>query len=309
LTAAHRKALIKRGFTDQQINQYGFKSVRYKQPLTNAVSNRLAGVAKNGKHLTNKFSGLIVPIKNESGFYLGWQYRLDNASGCRYLWASSLGASSHLSEYSELPLSFHFPNGSITNRNYIALTEGVGFKPQLTANRFGLISLGASGGMFSISPKLLKVYLNQASNILRIKQILLFPDAGAVRNPNVLKQYKRTIDLIESLGYTVEIAWWNQIDKSCPDPDELKGDYQIISTEQFFNFGLQYCAFFPGDNNRNAVRIFFNLLKNTTRSTQLKGAIAQFQSRYQEQFDLIKRICWQHLDPKRKRFISSLYFH
>ena len=134
-TPTHRQELIKRGFSDKQIQQYGFKSVSYQQPLKTPVSDRLAGIAPGSKSLTNKFSGLIVPIRNESGFYLGWQYRLDNASRCRYLWASSPGASSHLAEYSELPLSFNFPDGGVTNHDYIALTEGVGFKLRKAVTR------------------------------------------------------------------------------------------------------------------------------------------------------------------------------
>ena len=307
LTNTHHKALIKRGFTVEQIKQYGFKSVRYKQPLINAVSDRLAGIAPSGKHLTNKFSGLIVPIRDPQGLYLGWQYRLDRSSNCRYLWAASDGVSSHLAEYSELPLSFHFPDGGIKNHDYIALTEGLGFKPQLTANRFGLISLGASGGMFAVSPQLLKLYLYQASSILQTGQILLFPDAGAVRNPHVLKQYKRTIDLVESFGYEVKIAWWGQINKSAPDPDELEGNYQIISTEQFFYLGLKYSAFFAGKDRHNVVRQFLNLLQNTNNPVRLKKAIATFQSQYTLQFDLIKRICWQHLNLERKQFISQVF--
>ena len=307
LTAAHRKSLTKRGFTNQQIEQYGFKSVRYQQPLVKPVSDRLAGVAKGGKQLTNNFSGLIVPIRNGLGLYIGWQYRLDNASNHRYLWAKSDDISSHLLEYFELPLSFNFPSGGIKNHKYIALTESVGFKPQLTANQFGLISLGASGGMFGVSPKLLKAYLDRASSILQSRQILLFPDAGAVRNSLILKQYKRTIDTVTRLGYTVKVAWWGQVDKSCPDPDEFKGDYQIISTSKFFNYGLRYSAYFPGKDNRNAVRHFFNLLQTTINPFQLKTAIATFQSRYAQQFDLIKRICWQHLPSNRKQFVHSVY--
>lgn len=175
--------------------------------MINPISDCLAGVAPGGVNLTNNFSGLIVPILNPEGLYVGWQYRLDHAPKLRYLWASSEGASSHLQEFSELPLSFCFPDAGVQDTGYIALTEGTGFKPQLTANRFGLISLGASGGMFAVSPKLLKIYLTKASNILHTKSVLLFPDAGAVRNPLVLKQYKRTIDLISSFGFSVAIAW------------------------------------------------------------------------------------------------------
>ena len=306
LTPTHREALIKRGFTDNQIEQYGFKSVKYQQPLNTPVTNRLAGVANNGRHLTNKFSGLIVPIKNESGFYIGWQYRLDNAFKNRYLWAKSGRTSSHLSEYSELPLSFNFPDRQKSDCKYIALTEGVGFKPQLTANRFGLICLGASGGMFAVSPQLFKVYLDRASSILQTKRVLLFPDAGAVKNPNLLKQYKRTINLVQRLGYNIAIAWWEQINKSCPDSDELTEDYQIISVEEFFALGLKYCAFFPDEDNHNVVRQFLDLLQNTNH-LELKQAICTFQSRYIRQFDLIKRICWRHLNYERKQLIHSIY--
>lgn len=307
LTEYHRQGLIQRGFSDEQINLYGFKSVSYQQTLVSPISARLAGVALGGRNLTNNFSGLIVPIRNFEGFYLGWQYRLNYASNCRYLWASSEGLSSHLQEYSELPLSFNFPHAGVINHDYIALTEGVGFKPQLTANRFQLISLGASGGLFAASPQLLKLYLTKASNILRTKSVLLFPDAGAVHNPLVLRNYKRTIDLISNFGFSVAIAWWGQVNQSQPDPDRFQGDYQVISTLAFFNLGLKYSAFFPDENNRNVVRQFLDILSHSHNSAELKQAVEIFQSRYFQQFDLIKRICWQHLDPQRKQLISALY--
>jgi hypothetical protein len=76
LTPTHRRGLIKRGFSEGQIKQYGFVSVGYQQSLVNPISDRLAGIAPGGKNLTNKFSGLIVPIRDDSGFYIGWQFRI-----------------------------------------------------------------------------------------------------------------------------------------------------------------------------------------------------------------------------------------
>ena len=176
-----------------------------------------------------------------------------------------------------------------------------------------MISLGASGGLFASSPQLLKAYLTKASNILHTKSVLLFPDAGAVRNPLVLKQYKRTIDLIQSLGFNVAtaklavgIAWWGQVDKSHPDPDEFKGEYRIISPDTFFTYGLRYSAYFPGAGNRNLVKQFFNLLSSAD-TRRLQQTISTFKSQYQPQFDLIKRICWQHLSTQRKQFIFSVF--
>jgi hypothetical protein len=83
--------------------------------------------------------------------------------------------------------------------------------------------------------------------------------------------------------------------------------YHIISVDDFFTLGLKHSAYFPAPDGRNLVRQFFNLLQDTHTSVQLTTAIAQFQFRYQEQFNLIKRICWQHLDQKRKQSIHSLF--
>ena len=44
LTPAHRRSLLKRGFSDDQIKKHGFKSVSYQQPLKNPVRDRLADV-------------------------------------------------------------------------------------------------------------------------------------------------------------------------------------------------------------------------------------------------------------------------
>jgi len=301
----HHKALLERGFTTEQIERYGFRSVSYQQPLKTPISNHLAGVAPGGRNLTNKFSGLIVPVRDADDNYLGFQYRLDNPSDSRYLWAKSGKYSSHLSEYSKLPLAFCFPDGGVKDDQFIALTESPGFKPQLTANHRGLITLGASGGLFASSPKQLKSYLDKASSILQCKSVLFFPDAHAVKNHQVLKRYKRTTDLLTKLGYSVQFAWWGQINKSDPDPDEYKGDYQIISIEQFFSLGLQYSAFYPNKHNRNAVQDFLDLLTNH-KTNNLKAQITAFKSQYQHQFDLIKRISWRHLEAEQKRYVHSL---
>lgn len=75
LKSHHFRGLLDRGFSPQQIHKYGFKSVSYRQSLKAPISDRLAGVAPSGKSLTNKFRGLIVPIRDNEGHYLGWQYR------------------------------------------------------------------------------------------------------------------------------------------------------------------------------------------------------------------------------------------
>jgi hypothetical protein len=312
LSSNHKRALIERGFSDQQIEKYQFKSVTYRQPLSHFVSDRLPGVATGGHSLTNKFSGLIVPILNPDGFYLGWQYRLDYAAHCRYLWASSETTdgqkiSAHLSEEDELPLAYCSPDDGVINHDYLGITEGVGFKPALTANKFGLICLGASGGLFASSPQLFQSYLIRASKTLSTNKVLLFPDAGAVQNHLVLRQYYKTIKLLTSFGYQVKVAWWGQINKSTPDCDELEGSYELLAPVDFFTLGLEYSAFFPDDDGRNLVRRFYHLLVTCPTPQELKKKIAIFQSKYFQQFDLIKRICWYHLNHQQKSYLLSLF--
>ncbi|XGW00855.1 MAG: hypothetical protein ACAF41_33295 (plasmid) [Leptolyngbya sp. BL-A-14] len=48
-----------------------------------------------------------------------------------------------------------------------------------------------------------------------------FPDAGAIANRQVMRQYRRTWKRLRQLGYQVRVAWWGQDTKAAPDIDEL----------------------------------------------------------------------------------------
>ena len=133
------------------------------------------------------------------------------------------------------------PKTTIEN-NIIGLAEGIGFKPQIAANRLGIPFIGASGGHFAGSEKLLKEYLDFLG-CNKTTQIVLFADAGAVNNRSVVHVYKKTIDLLESWGYRVAIAWWGQISKEDGDIDEIPTDklesIEYISFKEFLSFGSE----------------------------------------------------------------------
>jgi hypothetical protein len=95
----------------------------------------------------------------------------------------------------------------------VALTEGVGFKPALTAHRLGIDSIGASGGHFAASPQTLNAYLEGIKTLHEEKnqqeialQPILFADAGCLANENVLQVYAHTIRQLKELGYEAKIA-------------------------------------------------------------------------------------------------------
>jgi hypothetical protein len=101
--------------------------------------------------------------------------------------------------------------------------------------------VGAAGGQFNSSPQTLEATLKQLSAELGTTTIEFYPDAGAIHNPHVLRQYRSTWRRLQQLGYSVEIQWWGQILKEAPDADELT-DYNTIESitiEQFNTLAQQ----------------------------------------------------------------------
>ncbi|GJD22845.1 hypothetical protein RIVM261_078010 [Rivularia sp. IAM M-261] len=193
--------------------------------------------------------------------------------GAKYLWATSntnkrrnKAASSHL-QNGELPLTFCVPtwfssnNGDVENLSknsngsakplqnktfspeiypsdkilaeQINISEGI-LKAFIIAQLRQLLVIGASGGNFLASTETLKRYLDAASRLLNgTKNVVLWADAGAIANKQVMRQYRNTYYLLKKWGYTLQVAWWGQIDKNCLDGDEYLGDYELITWQEF----------------------------------------------------------------------------
>ncbi|MBW4444735.1 MAG: hypothetical protein KME10_26770 [Plectolyngbya sp. WJT66-NPBG17] len=219
-----RADLHRRGLTDAQIETWGVKSVEQWQALTCPLPVTLPGVSPDGFHL-NCQPGYLCPIHNVHGQIVGFQLRLRHVDeGGRYRWFTSAtkknlnGATPHLLN-GELPVAVHRPTQII--RSAIGLVEGVGAKPFITAQRRGQITIGAAGGQFASSPETLKITLDTLAEELRTRTIEFYLDAGAVRNPHVMRQYRATWRLLKKWGYSVQVAWWGQETKADADIDEL----------------------------------------------------------------------------------------
>jgi len=242
LSPRHREDLRQRGLSDEQIQAGMFRSVQQWQRLETPVSHRLAGVSINGRSLTNYQAGLLCPAWNPQGQIVGWQLRLDNPDeGGKYRWASSAsqkrpnGPTAHLTN-GELPITCCRPAGE--PHKGIALVEGI-LKPQITAQLSGQITIGAAGGNFASSRSTLKAYLAELKpEIVEAHPLTLYPDAGAIANKNVMRQYRQTHALLKKWGYELHIAWWGQLSKNDLDIDELLAarrgeDIEIITWAQF----------------------------------------------------------------------------
>lgn len=242
LSQRHRQMLKNRGLSDAEIDQGGFRTVSPWQKLTQKINPNLAGVNKQGNRLTNPLNGILCPILDHNGHYLGFQYRNDkNLDHSKYLWpkGQKRGITVHLKENQELPLSYHQGTGNIPfnleGKKAVALAEGTHIKPYLCALRTGLDTIGAAGGLFATSPQQLYKYLQHSGAEL----VILFADGGSLINRQVLKQYRKTVKLIQNWGIEIKIAYWEQITKNSPDIDELnRSDYQqiqFLTPTEFFS--------------------------------------------------------------------------
>ncbi|MDJ0596435.1 MAG: hypothetical protein QNJ72_41760 [Pleurocapsa sp. MO_226.B13] len=226
LSGKHRQHLRDRGLTDEQIDDAGYRSVGKWQKLAIPVDDNLAGVRLGGESLLTPESGILCPIRNQVGQYVSWQLRQDNNSQAKYIWAASERKrhhrpTSHNKQYGELPLGVWIPNSTVPNatRGVVGLTEGTTIKPHIASHLLKIPVIGASGGNFASSSKTLFDTLEHLS----AQEIILYPDAGAVINPNVLNQYKKVFGLLKQWNYDVQVAWWQQITKEDGDIDEIFG--------------------------------------------------------------------------------------
>ncbi|MEC4869076.1 MAG: hypothetical protein SAJ11_23620, partial [Jaaginema sp. PMC 1078.18] len=269
----HRSSLQNRGLTDEQIKAGLFRTVISGQKVSD-ISPRLPGITADNRLVFGKFGtrGFLCPAFDSYGRITGCQVRLDNATGGKYRWLKS-EFSSHLPN-GELPLTVAYPvNRDPKTIERVVPIEGIG-KPFFAAQIHGVIAIGASGGNFTSSKEQLKATLKQLSitnyqlpcqlpitnDQLPIEGgglsenydnlgvegqlsksydnlvISFAPDAGGVSNKNVFKRDRKTIRLIQSWGYRVQVANWGQwYDKSRPDFDELSpdADIQWVDAEEY----------------------------------------------------------------------------
>jgi hypothetical protein len=249
------ESLKQRGFSREEIIDHQYKSVQACQPIEK-TSNLLAGITAEGHNLTLQVPALLVPIKNNRDKYTGWQYRGHTTSKHKYFWAKTevesrdYDITSHDKKTLEPLLAYCSPHSGRLDSEYIGLTEAIGFKCQLAANKYGQIVIGASGGLFASSPKTFEEYLSSASETLNSRKVVLYPDAGAVKNPAIIRQYARAIDFLQQKEYDPQFAWWGQTDKQQHYDVDEKGDesqFALISPDYFYNLGKLHSGYHPKD--------------------------------------------------------------
>jgi hypothetical protein len=266
-----RADLRDRGLSDAEIKLRGVKSVQQWQKLETELPYSLPGVSLSQSSL-NVQDGYLCPIYDVEGNLVAFQLRMREANdGGRYRWLTSKtekrtdGATPHLPDTGELPLAVFRPylqEGEEWRGCRIALVEGTGAKPFILSQRVKVATIGAAGGNFAGSPETLKRTLEKLAEeflaskrgqliarvegleaaISKAKTLYFFPDSGSVLNPHVLRQYRSTWELLESWGYQIEVAWWDQIEKSVGDIDELENfnNFYTITSAEFWDIAARH---------------------------------------------------------------------
>lgn len=242
LLTRDRESLLARGFTDKTIDKTGFKSVEKYHKINGRYPDNLPGVTFKfgGNQLQTPDAGILCPVKDYLGRTVGAQVRLTEVGKdkARYRWLSQDG-STYLN--GEIPIACWIPDELAPDAK-IWLIEGTGIKPLLASQRLNIPAVGAAGGLFASSPINTRETLQHLRDKLGTSCVVLPVDAGDVINPQVMARLKHQFEWIKNEGYSLEIAWWGQVEKTADDIDELS-DYSRIefwSLEQFLEFAARF---------------------------------------------------------------------
>jgi hypothetical protein len=240
--------LQRRGFTPEEIERSGFKSVRKWQPLNKKYDTRLPGVSEDGSFLVVGGDGYLCPLRDFEGRIIGVQLRLHSSEdGDRYRWLSTpKRASLKLQPEDENPLAvFHPPGGKPEG---IAILEGTGCKPFFVSRRLNFLTIGAAGGHWLGSPKLLEKYIKAAIEKYGQLPIKLVPDAGWALNSQVKAKLSDTLNWLEEkfTKKAISVLDWNQVHKSQYDIDELE-DLSIVRSLTLESFSKKYKEVFASN--------------------------------------------------------------
>ena len=226
-----KRELLDRGLTHSEIELGGYKSIDRYQKLREKYSNLLPGISPGGNAIMTD-AGWLCPVRDKYGRIVAAQVRLRviPTGGGRYRWLSSRtetnpnGQSPHVyparANDRELPLAIFYPEDrEVTG---IAIAEGTGVKPFFVAQRLGMLTVGAAGGLWASSPATFKESLEHLSEKLHgIRELTIFVDAGDCLNKPVMDRWQKIVKLLEEWHWTVRIAWWGQVSKNHHDVDEL----------------------------------------------------------------------------------------
>jgi len=249
--------LTARGMSESEVEASLFRSVSQPHLLRYDYPRSLPGIDPNNPRRLYCASGYLCPVIDPHQRIVGAQIRILGAEDNKYRWLSSPQASPR-QQNAEFPLCVRRPAGRHISTDVIGLVEGVGAKPFLASTRLNQVIIGAAGGQFSSSPETLR----EAIAELGARGVVLYPDKGAIANPNILVAYTKVFELLQEWDLDVRVGWWGQEDSSFPDVDELSGQEIKLLT----------VGAFQRTASAKAIANFFSLSQRCNESFDLARA-------------------------------------
>jgi len=220
LSQAHRKKLLERGFSAEQIEWYGFKSTPAFGFTQLAAAIQKMGYTTEGVpgFYTNAYgqrtinfharcSGILIPVVSTDGLIVGSQLRLDREFGnYKYLWLSSSNKEQGTGSGSPV----HFIGDPKSETVYI--TEGplkANLAHHLTGKTFAAV---AGANQF----KNLEVLLRQLREN-GTKNIVEAFDTDKFTNVNVHRGSYRLMSMAGEMGMTAHRLIWDSMYKGIDD--------------------------------------------------------------------------------------------
>ena len=231
LSDQHRADLLQRGFTSEEIARSGYRTVAPWQRVS-GVSPKLPGMDGDRLRTYCNWGGLLCPIRDRHGRFIGAQIRHDNEVRQR---------TGDKTKYTFLSATYpsHLPNNEwplqiLPGSGPIRLAEGT-LKPEIACSIHGGTWIGAVGGLFTKSPNQLREAL--AALCPADTPIEIWPDKNSVANDHVYRTILSAIALLKTWGYSVRLADWGQLHAKDGqhDCDEIPANTQInwLSAEGF----------------------------------------------------------------------------
>lgn len=238
LTDTHRKKLMDRGLTEEEIEQGRFRSVptvNHKQIIDallkygcnfNGVPGfyyeELGGWKMN---ISQKGSGIFVPYMNKEGFIVGMQIRLDQPkNNNKYVWFSSVRKEYGCSSGSPV----HYIGDPMAEK--VAITEGAlkGTIAHNISSRLGLpITFACVAG--SSQYKTIRALMSELKES-GCKVVYECFDMDKYKNPYVFKSLKKFYKIGQEEGLQIVSYNWNAVEIRKMDQDG----------NSLFNHGSQY---------------------------------------------------------------------
>jgi phage/plasmid-associated DNA primase len=220
-----------RGLTDQQIDNWGFRSVGANQSLVGNWPDNLPGYRHDKNQLAVSGAGILTPIRQLDQI-VAFKVRLtEKKENQRYTCVSDKKYTQYHVD-GEQPLAVLISdNNDFSEGTWV--NEGNEIKPVIVHLKYNLPVLG--GGRYWHSSE------NHAAKFLplvREKSLIinLAVDAGDVlHSGGIPLKWVREYKYFEGQGFSPRFAWWGQITKESNDIDELPdlSSVGFINLDQF----------------------------------------------------------------------------